>query len=400
MLVVVANWGIADGTLVSAGRSDQIEWLHAVRRGVIRAGFRRDGRYTPADRVDVVLAGDTFDLLTSTIWTNDLRPWHRGPRARSARERVLAAAAIRGGHLLSGLRRWARSGIAVPRANRHGRPVPGDEITVPVGVAVLAGDRDRWLEAAQPAATHHAIGLGAAWSGSLCGATVRHGQEFDPFTCGEGDAGGTDDRGPTLAESLIVDLVVPFAVRLRAAADRWPVSRRLVSELAAARPCQAAAAFRRWQPAAGTARDAVADAWKSAVETWWRSARRTRPTCGVEYDPIDAVATTLAAAAGPAGGDVSFDLPLALPAGDMPAGGMPTALGDGPLILGHPPAAAGDGPLVCLGTERPPSHRGAPPTVILTRHDGDVRQSWLRTDSATAIVALRGQIGDRTVGAA
>lgn len=152
MLVVVANWGIADGTLVAPARHDQVAWLQAVRRAVLRAGFRNDGRYQPPDRVDIVFAGDTFDLLTSTAWTADARPWHRGARARAARERVLEAAAARAGRLLAGLRRWTRAGIAMPRAGRHGRPTPGTEMLLPVGVSLLSGDRDGWLEDAQPVA--------------------------------------------------------------------------------------------------------------------------------------------------------------------------------------------------------------------------------------------------------
>lgn len=398
MLVVVANWGIADGTLVAAARRDQVAWLRAVRRAVIRAGFRRDGRYQPPDRVDVVLAGDTFDLLTSTAWMTQTRPWHRGARARAARAGVLAAAAASGGRLLAGLRRWARTGIVVPRVGRHGRPAPGTATSVPVGVAILAGDRDAWLEDAHPAAARHGIGLGAAWAGSACAASVRHGHEFDPFTCGDCEAAPDRDRGPTLAESLAVDLVARFAGLLAADAIAWPAARRLVAALAGTRPAQMAGVFQRWKQRGDAGPATVADRWTSAVDTWWREARHTRPTCGVEYDPIDAIATTLAAApraATAAAAKTSFDLPVCLPAGGGADGTS------GPLVLGHPAAAAagnGGTTLVCLG--RAPPMRGPPATAVFTGHSGPIRQDWLHEESEAVIVSPRGPWSDQIVEAA
>lgn len=401
MLVVVANWGIADGTLVSASRHDQVAWLRAVRRAAIRAGFRRDGRYLPPQRIDVVLAGDTFDLLTSTAWTDAVRPWQRGPRAAAARDRVLAQAAARGGRLLAGLRRWARRGIPLPRANRHGRPAPGTEMPVPAAVAILAGDRDAWLEDAHAVAGRHRIVLGGVWSGSACAASIRHGHEFDPFSCGDGESRHPRDRGPTLAESLAVDLVARFGATLREDATGWPAARPLVAALVAARPAQMAAVFRRWRLRHGGALANVGEQWKAAVDGWWREARRTRPTCAVEYDPVDAVAATLAAADAEddAGTADPFDLPVGLPTG-RGADGHGAA---GFLLLGHPPAQGGGhaGPrasLVCLGA--PTVAPGPPPTAILTRHGDEVRLDWLGDEPAVAIAAPRPQFSARIVEAA
>jgi hypothetical protein len=408
MLVVVANWGIADGTLVAASRHDQVAWLRAVQRAAIRAGFRRDGRYRPPERVDVVLAGDTFDLLTSLVWTTHARPWQRGPRAGAARSRVALAAAARGGRLLAGLRRWARQGIAVPAIGRHGRPATGTETRVPVGVAILAGDRDAWLEDLHAAAAGHGIGLGAVWAGSSCAAQVRHGHEFDPFTCGDGEGTPPADRGPTLGESLAVELVARFGGLLAADPRTWPVTRPLLGGLAGARPAQMAAAFRRWHQRSEAAPAAVGDLWKRAVDAWWRAARRTRPTCGVEFDPVDAIATTLAAAgdAAAAAAAAPFDLPVAPPgtgplsidaAADDAAAGRSTVL-----VLGHPrdtsPHSESASAVVCLG--RAAAVRGGPPTVILTRHGDRVRRDWLHEESDATIVTSRAQSPDHVVEAA
>lgn len=401
MLVVVANWGIADGTLLPATRHAQVGWLRDVRRAVIRSGMRRDGSYAPPERVDVVLAGDTFDLLTSMVWTAQARPWQRGPRARDARERVLVGAAARAGRLLAGLRRWARTGMAVPGAGRNGRPAAGSAVHVPVGVVLLAGDRDAWLEDAQPVAGRHGIRVGAAWTDSARGAIVRHGHEFDPFTGddGESDAVRARDRGPTLAESLAVDLVARFGAALAADAAGWAVTRPLVAALAGTRPALAAATFRRWRLRTAAA-PPVADRWRMAVDAWWREARRVRPTCGVEYDPVDAVATTLAAAGDSTTGPTvaAFDPPCGLPIG---AGGSDREI----LVLGHPPAAVtagGNGAaapsLVCLGRAAAP--RSAPATAVFTRHDGLLRHDRLHDEPETAIVAALGHASGPVVEAA
>jgi hypothetical protein len=406
MLVVVANWGIADGTLLSAARHAQVEWLGAVRRAVIRAGMRRDGRYEPPERVDVVLAGDTFDLLTSTAWTAQARPWQRGPRARAARERVLAGAAPRAGRLLAGLRRWARAGMAVPRAGRNGRPAAGTEARVPVGVVLLAGDRDAWLEEAQLVASRHGIRIGVVWADSFRGASVRHGHEFDPFTSGDGESAAAcpRDRGPTLAESLAVDLVARFGAMLAARPRDWPVTRPLVAALAGTRPAAVAAAFRRWRMRAAAAPVMVEDRWRTAVDAWWREARRTRPTCGVEYDPVDTIATALAAAGAAtiAAPVAPFDPPCGLP-DCCPAGDVAAAREI--LVLGHPPVTVTAGvngavspSLVCLGRAGAP--RSVPATAVFTRHDEHLRHDSLHDEPDAAIVASLGHASSPAMEAA
>jgi diadenosine tetraphosphatase ApaH/serine/threonine PP2A family protein phosphatase len=82
MLVVTANWNITDGTLWRR----PLQGLAArawgtIQRAGLRAGFRQDGHYEPIDRLDIVFAGDTCDLLSSRCWIErDLRPWNRSTR--------------------------------------------------------------------------------------------------------------------------------------------------------------------------------------------------------------------------------------------------------------------------------------------------------------------------------
>ena len=76
MLVVTANWAIGDGTLWRRPLRGLVSRAWGViQRSALRAGFRHDGRYRPLERLDIVFAGDTFDLYASRLWaTGDVRP--------------------------------------------------------------------------------------------------------------------------------------------------------------------------------------------------------------------------------------------------------------------------------------------------------------------------------------
>lgn len=335
MLVVTANWAVADGTLVTRSRRDQAEWLAAVHRAAIRAGVHRDGRYAPLAGLDLVLAGDTLDGLTTTAWLGNARPWHAGRRAEGIAAGVLVAAAARCRRLLGGLARYAREGIPVPDADRRGRPDWSRLRRVPVRVVVLPGDRDRWLMAALPRLARRGIRVAAAWS--VGNVAVCHGAEFDPsFTA----AGGPEIGRPTLGESLAVDLVARFGATV-STAHVWPECRGLVGRLAASRPRDLPLAVTTWlATAAPAAARAVRDRWARAVSDWRRSARTAEPACGVDFDAIDAVAAWLECSAA-ARGTTALDALL--------EPGPPPPPRHGTVVLGHPPAAWSTGSLVCLG---------------------------------------------------
>ena len=336
MLVVTANWAVADGSLVTRPRREQVEWLATVRRAAIRAGVGRDGRYAPLERLDVVLAGDTFDALTSVAWLGGVRPWHEGRRAADVAARVLVAAAAGGRRLLGGLARWARTGLVVPAADTHGRPDWARPRRLPVRVALLPGDRDRWIAAALPRLARRGIDVAAAWSAD--GIAICHGAEFDPVWSG---ADGPPEPGrPTLGESLAVDLVARFAAASRADAA-WPETRGLVARLASARPFEMPAVVAAWRAAADrfTARD-VRDRWLAAIAGWRRAARVAPPSCGVDGDPLDAIAAWLegSESTNAAAGQLEMLLAAAVPRPPR-----------GTVVLGHPPATCSAAAVVCLG---------------------------------------------------
>ncbi len=220
MLAVTANWMLTDGSLSGSRGGQASAWLEAIRRAIARTGCGRDGRYRPVAEVCLVFAGDTFDWLLSDSWGGGARPWHGGERGRRAR---LHAAA----RLLQGTRpawrelaSWGRRGLAVPAADGRGRPSTWAGHIISVRPVLLAGDRDWWvLEWAQRLG-RYGIAVGEEWSDGI--RQIRHGHDRDPLAWRAASIASAGDRQPTLAESLTLDLLVPFAVAVREEGRLWP----------------------------------------------------------------------------------------------------------------------------------------------------------------------------------
>lgn len=334
MLVVTANWSLADGTLVAASRRGQAEFLEAVHRAAFRSGVRRDGRYEPIDSIDVVLAGDTFDPLTSTAWAGGVRPWHAGGRAAAVATTVMLAAAARGRRLLAGLSAWARTGLLVPAADRRGRPVFDRDRRVPVRVTMLPGDRDPWIAGAGARLARRGIEVAGAWS--VPGISVCHGGELDPLWA------AVEPGQPTLGASLAVDLVARFGAVLRGRSDLWPACRPLVAQLAAARALEMPGVVAEWLATMERSKVFVRDAWRAAVAAWRRQARISEPACDAAFDSIDAVAAWMDA----------LDLALPAAAGDIAPlldPRPPFGAAASTVVLGHWSGAVAGGAIVGLG---------------------------------------------------
>ena len=147
-----------------------------IQRSALRAGFRHDGQYRPLERLDIVFAGDTFDLYASRLWaTGDDRPWHRSTSAETARREVAASALRRSAMLNRFARRLLNEGLVVPSATRQGRPHLRHPTAVPVSVTLLSGDRDGSLEPPQdwPQGVHwaHSWSAGNGRSNTASGLT-------------------------------------------------------------------------------------------------------------------------------------------------------------------------------------------------------------------------------------
>jgi hypothetical protein len=374
MLVVTANWEITDGTLWSSGAGAFVaRFVAGVRLAAVRCGWRADALYAPIPRIDVILAGDTFDWVASQAWLGAVRPWHRGQRACAIHDGVVAASLVRARGVLAPLLRAARRGISVPRADRHGRPVVGESVVVPVGLTMLSGNLDGGCSSQWPRAlaTRLGVGIGDSWSSP--GIEVAHGHALDPLWAPP--PGASAGPAPTLGALLRVDLLGQFALRpaIRAIDER--LRRRFLADLAAAHPLATAGVAHRWLTTLDSPA-AVRDAWLASVEAWHRCARRTGIGLDLPFDPLDAVATRLAAIDLPRPGmrpprPCRRADPLAealLPGPVPPAEGAVTS------VLGHLPVAESacrdpDRSLICLGRD-PAREAGAPAAAVAVREIG------------------------------
>lgn len=393
MLVVSSNWALTDGTLVRPSTAWLAGLSAAIHRAAIRAGFGRDGGYRPIEGVDVVLAGDTFDWLLSAEWRGRIRPWHGGAAARAAVERVAWRSVRRGRRVLGPLARWARHGLAVPTADRRDRP--GHATTaVPVRVTLLAGDRDAALVDVARPGSRAPFSAGVVWEGD--GISIRHGHECDP-ACRQLADGPVDRTGrpPTLAESVAVDLVVPFLAELGGAAAE-PTVARLIREIASAHPAGIPAAIRSWRDVDGgnayRGVDRLASTWRRCISAWLAAARRHAPTCDVEFDALPALAAACDEAFA-----MTDDAP-AIPAATwrLETGLRPRPLPAGrSLILGHVAGGPNDG--------RPPAGGGRPAAIARSGQRTDAPWETLaepgRRPVAIAVVG-RGDAGTGFVDAA
>jgi hypothetical protein len=167
---------------------------------------------------------------------------------------------------------------------------------------MLSGDRDAW--ASEEFGAHdnstHRLGawVGDGWSDDEI--TIRHGHDRDPVThVGAAPMAAAAGRAPSLAESIAVDLVVPFAMALEAEASGWHLVRRRVGAIAAAglldMPQLVAAMIGLWGGATASGRR-VALSWRRCVAAWWTIARQEPPASETEHDVLDAVAAWLEAA--------------------------------------------------------------------------------------------------------
>lgn len=375
MLVVAANWAITDGTLVAHPRRRQHAWLAAVHRAAIRAGWCRDGRYRPIVGLDIVLAGDTFDGLTSAAWSGGVRPWLASRGAAEIRRSTRLRALRRGRWLLAGLRAWIRTGLPVPGVDRHRRPLPRLDRHVPVRVTLLTGDRDRWLEGAVGRAGRHGFVVGTSWTDGLV--SVWHGDRLDPLCSGDDDRLDTGVDGvdaaaarPTLAETIAVGLLSRFGHDLSTVPGAWPAARSLVGQLACCLPAEMPGVVAWWlrqakhrEQLSSATTSAIIDRWHRAVDAWLREARAVEPRYGHVVDGVDLVARAVAvdawSSAGSAwarGGSPSHPDSEAIEAGTS----YPLGLQPAVVVLGHRlekaavrPSDSGAAPgLLCLADGR------------------------------------------------
>lgn len=379
MLVVTANWGIGDGSLVAGpGAARAAAFVSAVRHAVARAGCRRDGAYRPVERVDVVFAGDTFDWLVSRRWSGRHRPWDVTRGTSTVRAEVARASLGHAWSLLRALLLLARRGLQVPAADRLGRPSPRRLVTVPLDVLLLAGDRDAWLERAGGARLARRLGVRIGAGTGVGGVVIHHGHDAGPPDRSRSVAGEGNDGAPTLLESVLVDLVVPFAMEPVVAAHAGLVRRLAAAESPLDMPHLVAAECGLAATARTGRRPRLVDAWRRAVDDWWRRAGRRMPRSGAPFDPLDALAGWLAQVDPPP----RREPPPLLAAVTGPPDPRAFAVAASLTVLGHPVGRGLPAGLrcLCLGS-RPPAPgagTGAATTV------GGPGAAWMVPETAVS----------------
>lgn len=360
MIVVTGNWLISDGSLFPPPARGAIEPLFGeIARLACVAGVGDDGRYRPIERIDIVLAGDTFDGLTSRRWIGRVRPWHSGTPRREAAELVLSDAIRLGRRPLSRLATLARRGVRVPAADRRQRPVLDQFVPVSVGVTLLPGDRDGVLERPLAAvADRHGFGIGSCWErleGGEANVLIRHGHEFDPLCGTAADEPAGFGRRPSVSESLAVEWLAVFAARLEDTPCPPPFARRLVRDVAVGPWTSAPAILRRHLvdaslPASTEA--TVIDAWSRSIDRWHAATAADPPGFATGFDTPAAIASwmervDLRRRGEPCDGLLGpcADGWLDIRRRDLVASVPRTCVA----VLGHPPRRLSDGTVVTLG---------------------------------------------------
>jgi len=288
VLVVAGNWGIGDGSLRDAPPARVTAFVDDLRRSAVLAGWQETGRYETVDGIDLVLAGDTLDWYASRHWTGTARPWRRDADSRRVGEAVVRATLLRARRVLAPLVRLTREGLALPGADRRGRPTFDASVVVPVRVTLLEGNLDAGLGGALGRLAASALELPV---GSACeaeGVAVEHGHGGDA-------AWSSATEGPLLGASVRIDLIARYlaAPEVTRLPEAW--RQRLAGRLLASDALDCGALCR-----AATVPEADADGRRRLEQAWWRSVEDWRRAAWgdgvgrvVPFDLLDALADRL-----------------------------------------------------------------------------------------------------------
>ncbi|HEX5104516.1 MAG TPA: hypothetical protein VFV87_11925, partial [Pirellulaceae bacterium] len=148
MLAIISDLHITDGTtgqLLPAGTMDLL--CERLCDLAWRASWRPGGVYRPIDRIDLVLLGDTLDLISSRRWlASPCRPWDdpQSPAVIDTIGGIVEEILRTNVDAIRTLRNLAtESTVSLPPATAAGQPVlEAEEIPVAVCTHYMVGDRD------------------------------------------------------------------------------------------------------------------------------------------------------------------------------------------------------------------------------------------------------------------
>jgi len=234
MLVIVSDLHLTDGTAAPTLHPAALDLLTVRIRDLAQhASWRADGVYRPLSRIDLVLLGDTLDLVDSARWLRSAtRPWHdsQAPATVEVVCGIVDDILRHNSRSLSALRALAAEGsVRLPTHSGYpGRPV--EEQPVAVRIHYMVGNRDWLMHSAgsdydllrRKVARH--LGLagsaGGVWphdpseSGELLEVlrrhrvVARHGDVFDPISF----SAHRDES--SIGDALLIELLGRFHLSL------------------------------------------------------------------------------------------------------------------------------------------------------------------------------------------
>lgn len=150
MLVVISDMHLTDGSATSTLHPGAMHlFIQQTRDLAERAGWRLNGRYQPIERLDLVLLGDTFDIINSNRWLETgCRPYGSSTQTEIAQVTAdIVDEILRQNQPTLQLIRALVSDeiITVSPANQQGQPMTmSDGVPVAVRTHYVVGNRD-WM---------------------------------------------------------------------------------------------------------------------------------------------------------------------------------------------------------------------------------------------------------------
>ncbi len=239
MLVIVSDLHLTDGTSGSTISPGAFALLSERLADLsLNASQRSDGSYRPIEHVDLVLLGDTLDVVRSTQWLDSvIRPWDdiKSPALFEQVAKITGDILQHNAQALGEFRKLQQQGIALPPATNAGNPAmsaaKSERQPVPVRIHYMVGNHDwffhlpgenynrlrRQLVAHMGLATYadapfpHEI-----WESNELVQVMRrhkvfarHGDVYDPFNY-EGDRNAS-----SLGDVIVLELLNRFGVQVR-----------------------------------------------------------------------------------------------------------------------------------------------------------------------------------------
>jgi UDP-2,3-diacylglucosamine pyrophosphatase LpxH len=160
MLVIISDLHLTDGTSGETIRPGAFRsFRESLRELAFDASWRSDKRYVPIDGIDLVLLGDTLDVIRSTRWCGapaQVRPWgdQNDPRFSDLVSRITEEVIRNNQQSLSILKSLHDSEImSLPPTSEDGGVAakPLHRVPVPVRIHYLVGNHDWFFHLKGPA---------------------------------------------------------------------------------------------------------------------------------------------------------------------------------------------------------------------------------------------------------